>query len=679
MKRTFIPVLVLLLMLFTACGRKGNSEIQMLQEQLANAKIGDFVEFGIYEQDNNNANGKEKIEWKILAKENTKVLLISRYGLDTRMYGNINAPMEAITWQTSALRKWLNGDFAEEAFSSEELEIIETTDVITEKHPKYNSDPGNDTKDKIFLLSINEAKEYFDSDEKRKCFPTAYAIANEANCGVTDGSCSYWLRSPGSREIDFEYVDYDGSVGLYGGFPSIMTGVCIRPAIWVNLATNNANANFSNEKLNESSSKAEINDEDELINSEEDNKKEQIENETEPPKSTFSTNLETIVYDKSNRMTEIEQNKLSEKIDEIESEYEIDFAFIILNENLTSYVENKTGSNNTVRDQVKLYAKNFITDNNMGIGEYKDAFVFVDNWNRDADGHVYSAYETSGRADILFEEMDYYKIFDPLLETKDDLDPYPQYSMLIDNIHSYLEKQNLSPSDIDNINKERENARKNLNKEMTEIANAEIGQIITFGAYEQDNNSDDGLEKIEWIVLDKEKNHMLVLSRYALDTIQFQKENDSGFLDGAPSWEYSFIRKWLNNTFLNEAFSEDEQMLMPQKNVVADYYNDETADLYPDVELTKGNNTNDKVFLLGVDDVEKYLLSKSDRLCKPTVYCDDGSWDYDYAGENCEWWLRSIIKPYGTVALINSAGDISYNMSWTDFICVRPAIWICYE
>ena len=47
---------------------------------------GDYFTFGAYEQDNNLANGPEPIEWIVLAKEEKKILIISRYGIDACPY-----------------------------------------------------------------------------------------------------------------------------------------------------------------------------------------------------------------------------------------------------------------------------------------------------------------------------------------------------------------------------------------------------------------------------------------------------------------------------------------------------------------------------------------------------------------------------------------------------------------
>ena len=100
-------------------------------------------------------------------------MLISKYGLDAKPY---NEKITGITWESCTLRKWLNNDFLNAAFSAEERAIISKTRVTADENPEYDTSPGNDTNDKIFLLSITEVNKYFSSDEARKCAPTDYAI-----------------------------------------------------------------------------------------------------------------------------------------------------------------------------------------------------------------------------------------------------------------------------------------------------------------------------------------------------------------------------------------------------------------------------------------------------------------------------------------------------------------------
>ncbi len=200
------------------------------------AKVGDKVTYGTYEQDTDTSNGKEDIEWLVLAKEGNKLLFVSDKALDCQRY---NESYDDVTWETCSLRKWLNTTFLNEAFSTEEQAIIQITNVSADKNPEYDTDPGKVTTDKVFLLSINEVYRYFASDEERVYIPTAYAIANGANTSdsYTKGGvapCWYWLRSSGLTQDCAAYGYPDGDV-CEGGARVDHEGACIRSAIWISI------------------------------------------------------------------------------------------------------------------------------------------------------------------------------------------------------------------------------------------------------------------------------------------------------------------------------------------------------------------------------------------------------------------------------------------------------------
>ena len=198
--------------------------------------VGDGITFGSYEQDNKTSNGKENIRWIVLDKQDNELLLLSKYALDTVPY---NEECEDVTWETCSLRTWLNSTFYNNAFNEEEKAKIINTNVTAEANPSYDTDPGNDTTDKVFLLSINEVNKYFTSDETRKCVPTDYAIAQGAyvkNSYTAGGksTCWWWLRSPGGDNTYAARVSNDGNVGRGGGYVNL-DNRCVRPALWIEI------------------------------------------------------------------------------------------------------------------------------------------------------------------------------------------------------------------------------------------------------------------------------------------------------------------------------------------------------------------------------------------------------------------------------------------------------------
>ena len=134
----------------------------------------------------------------------------------------------------------MNGTFLNKAFNAEEQAQIQNTTVSADKNPEYNTNPGNATTDKVFLLSINEVEKYFNSDEARKCAPTAYAKAQGAYTSDSyktasgAATCWWWLRSPGFNQNYAADVSTGGSV-YYGGDRVHSEYGAVRPALWINL------------------------------------------------------------------------------------------------------------------------------------------------------------------------------------------------------------------------------------------------------------------------------------------------------------------------------------------------------------------------------------------------------------------------------------------------------------
>ena len=197
-------------------------------QKLKAAKVGDYVFFGAYEQDNNATNGKEEIEWLVLDKKGNNALLISKYALDCKAYNTNNM---AVTWETCSLRTWLNNDFVNSAFSEDESAIIPTVTVSAGENTRYNTNSGNATQDKVFLLSINEASKYFSSDGERKCEPTDYVAAK----GIGgSGCCDCWLRSPGGNQGSAAFIKWQGGISESGRLVTYGS-YGVRPALWIDI------------------------------------------------------------------------------------------------------------------------------------------------------------------------------------------------------------------------------------------------------------------------------------------------------------------------------------------------------------------------------------------------------------------------------------------------------------
>lgn len=189
------------------------------------------IAFGRYPQASNNESAL--IEWLVLKNDGSKALLISKYALDCQRY---NTSGRDVTWETCTLRRWLNGSFINSAFSAEEQKQILHTTVTADRNPSSNTDPGNNTTDKVFLLSRAECSQYLVLCDARSCEGTAYCFAQGAAQQDVYGGCRWWLRSP---------ADYSGCVicvndnGTYAsaGCSTFSDGITVRPALWINLGS----------------------------------------------------------------------------------------------------------------------------------------------------------------------------------------------------------------------------------------------------------------------------------------------------------------------------------------------------------------------------------------------------------------------------------------------------------
>ena len=180
--------------------------------------VGNYVTFGTYPQ-TKAGNDATPIEWLVLARDGDKALLISRYGLDVQPY---NKDYTSVTWETCTLRTWLNSTFYNKAFSSAEQAAILTTDVDNSKSQCYSiwtTSGGNNTQDKVFLLSYAEANKYFGVGK---------GSSKKTAAGVR------WLRSPSYSQSNAAYVYIVGSIYFYSRNVD-SDSEAVRSALWVDI------------------------------------------------------------------------------------------------------------------------------------------------------------------------------------------------------------------------------------------------------------------------------------------------------------------------------------------------------------------------------------------------------------------------------------------------------------
>ncbi len=191
-------------------------------------------------------------KWRVLSNADGKLLLLSDQILDVFQY---HKNYRSVTWKTSTMRSWLNGldenkggidyadnNFLDNAFSANEQTAIADTAVVNDDNPNYETEGGNDTTDKIFLLSTAEVNNssYFPSGNgSRIATSTAYVAGGgeiEAhNTYSTDKSGSWWLCSLGSYDSGAAVADIYGNVRSYG-FDVDDYNNAVRPAFNLDLS-----------------------------------------------------------------------------------------------------------------------------------------------------------------------------------------------------------------------------------------------------------------------------------------------------------------------------------------------------------------------------------------------------------------------------------------------------------
>ena len=208
-------------------------KIKLLEDPAA----GDRVFFGAFEQDNVFSNGKEDLEWIVLDRIEDHVLLLSVYGIEFKPY---HSSYRGATWENCSLRKWLNDSFLTDAFNREEQERILTTTVKAEKNPSWNTNQGNDTEDKVFLLSLGECEKYREItlDAGSLTYPTLYVKNKTSNTNHSTSGTTWWLRTSGSELGRPVYVHSSEPFSLIvnEAFSRYCSGdMMIRPALWIEL------------------------------------------------------------------------------------------------------------------------------------------------------------------------------------------------------------------------------------------------------------------------------------------------------------------------------------------------------------------------------------------------------------------------------------------------------------
>ena len=202
----------------------------------------------------------DPIKWKVLSVNGTSALLLAERGLDTQRY---NGDYSDVTWENSTIRSWLNGygssyntygndyrgnSFFDRAFSPAEKNAIVTSDVANKNNPIYGTAGGNNTADKIYLLSIDEilntdfkfstSETARDNARRMKSSTYAKAMGVYSDMSTADtGICNWMLRSPGKDSSFSAYIKYLGNIDTGGNSAYSHDSKAVCPALHLNISS----------------------------------------------------------------------------------------------------------------------------------------------------------------------------------------------------------------------------------------------------------------------------------------------------------------------------------------------------------------------------------------------------------------------------------------------------------
>ncbi len=257
-KRSILIILSMTLLLLVGCGNRAESE-KMQKEQEAQSmeevmmvdpelqgdgasmevaekttladsvEVGDVIAFG--KDIKNSANPNKKLQWRILEKNETKCLVLSTYLTETRY--RYDSSGEAV-WESSDVREYLNNEYLNKAFDDSEKAFMLDTELVNSVSTGAGSIGGNNTIDKIFLLSEDEVLKYMPEEKLRRAIGRDIATNNYL------GYMSWMLRTPVFSENEYEQLI--AGVGMKGNIYntseerfSVDSEIGLRPAMWIDL------------------------------------------------------------------------------------------------------------------------------------------------------------------------------------------------------------------------------------------------------------------------------------------------------------------------------------------------------------------------------------------------------------------------------------------------------------
>lgn len=208
----------------------------------------------------------------------------------------------------------------------------------------------------------------------------------------------------------------------------------------------------------------------------------------------------------------------------------------------------------------------------------------------------------------------------------------------------------------------------------------EAGDTVYYGMYQQDTGDVDDWSDLEWRVLARDGDDVLLLSEKCIASLPYETVGQTALLDDLKevTWESCTLREWLNDAFMMTAFSEEERAHILIATHKAE--NVEEDDLTEDRDVAEGD-VDDRVFLLTSADARSYFTDKEDRRAKCTDLVEHGEDARIFISEETDcvfWWLRTQARERECAMVVGAEGSVvkgGFLISRMD-IGVRPAIWV---
>ena len=196
--------------------------------------------------------------------------------------------------------------------------------------------------------------------------------------------------------------------------------------------------------------------------------------------------------------------------------------------------------------------------------------------------------------------------------------------------------------------------------------------IVTFGRWHMNTDaqdSEDGKEPIEWLVLENDGKNVLLLSRYVLTETNFNLR----YMDASGKvWAKSTLREYLNGEFLKTVFTKEEQKVIRTN---------QTKNPPGPATATKGGSSKEKVFVLSYEELEKYLPTQESRVAECTEFSQllmrNNGYDVEIATHPESWWLRTPGMNVAMALLVKKDGSVELKGEQSVMPRgVRPAILV---